>query len=551
MNNFFDRVDVNQLNRDYRTSPLGYGERLSDKELKYLFFDLNFSADLIGKYVGKNHATISNWLNKFGYKKDRDQEYKSKLVSLEYKYGRKIKNSYDVPGAKDKAETTCLSKYGTKHHLSAQSVKDKRTKTVRRIYGVDNVAQNQDVKLKTINTMVDRYGVTSALQNPEINKRWHNTVQNKYGVDHVLKSKHFKDKKKKFLDDSGVTNTSQLHISKESLEILDNKELFEQFIVESGYKVAHKLGELLGVSTTPIYQRIDKYGLRHLVESFGSSIEEEICGYLPEIEFHKDREILDGKEIDLYSDKYKIGIEFNGNYWHSDKFEKDRYYHQKKSFNAQKKGVFIYHIWEYEWHDKRIKQAIINQLRNLFGLNKEKIYARKCEVHEVDGKVAKAFFDANHVQGQLSSGIKLGLYYNNELVSIMSFADNSINKNYEYELNRFCSKAGCNVIGGASKLFKYFIKTYNPKSIISYSDISKARGTLYKTLGFTEDHLSEPQYHWTNGTKVLSRYKTQIKRLIEIGWRDKNSNESESQVMRRNGYNKLYDCGKIAWVYKN
>lgn len=70
---FFNRVDISKLKRDYLINPLNKGEQLDKSELKYLFFDLNFSASIIGDYVKKSHATISNWLNKFGYKRIRNK----------------------------------------------------------------------------------------------------------------------------------------------------------------------------------------------------------------------------------------------------------------------------------------------------------------------------------------------------------------------------------------------------------------------------------------------------------------------------------------------
>lgn len=551
MSNFFDRVDSSRLKRDYSKLPLKRGERLDKEELSYLFFELNFSAELIGTYINKNHATVSYWLADLGYKKNQEQLHKSKVVTLEYKYGKVITNPYDVPGARKKCKETCLSKYGVKHHLSSKNIQDKRKETCLLKYGVDNAAKNKTVQEKVKKTNLKRYGTVSPIQNKNIKEKIAATCQNKYNAPSVMESDYYKQKCKDFLNTLGVDNISQVHVSKETRDILSNKDKFKQFIINSGYKVAYKIGELLGVSATPILQKIHEYGLEDIVETFGSSIEEEISNLFPTIKFHKDRTILEGREIDLYSDKHKIGIEFNGNYWHSDKFEPNKKYHQKKSLDALKKGVFIYHIWEYEWHDPRTRQAIINQLCNIFGLNQNKIYARNCEIREVQGKEALDFFDKNHVQGKTYSGIKLGLYHKGELVSLMCFAHNSINKNYEYELNRFCSKAGYNVVGGASKLFKHFIKAYNPKSIISYSDIAKTTGNIYKVLGFTQSHMTEPQYHWTNGTKVLSRYKTQLKHLVRAGWKKEDSTQSEDEVMRAHGFAKLYDCGKIAWVRNN
>ena len=54
----------------------------------------------------------------------------------------------------------------------------------------------------------------------------------------------------------------------------------------------------------------------------------------------------------------------------------------------------------------------------------------------------------------------------------------------KYELIRFCNKINTNVIGGASKLFKYFIKNYNPNEIISYADKRWSNGMLYNILNF-------------------------------------------------------------------
>ena len=77
----------------------------------------------------------------------------------------------------------------------------------------------------------------------------------------------------------------------------------------------------------------------------------------------------------------------------------------------------------------------------------------------------------------------------------MTFGKPRYNKNYEYELIRYCSSK--KVVGGAEKLFNYFIKTYNPKSIISYCDWSKFNGNVYSKLGFKYKSYSICK-HWYN-----------------------------------------------------
>ena len=257
---------------------------------------------------------------------------------------------------------------------------------------------------------------------------------------------------------------------------------------------------------------------------------------------HSEKDIISPYEIDLYDEERMIGIEFNGNYWHGEK-NKKRLFHQQKSLLAESKGIFLYHIFEYEWVEK--KDKILNQLNNLLGNNINKIYARKCIIKEVDNKEKKLFLEENHLQGDDNSSVKLGLYYNNELVSLMTFVKPRFNKKYEWELSRFCSKAGCNVIGGASKLFKYFINNYNPQSIISYSNIAHTKGKIYEILGFTFDSISEPNYVWSNSHKYLTRYQCQKYKLLEQGY----EGNSESDIMHNLGYYRIYDCGNKVWKW--
>lgn len=248
-------------------------------------------------------------------------------------------------------------------------------------------------------------------------------------------------------------------------------------------------------------------------------------------------------EIDIFIPELNIGIEVNGNYWHSE-LKRDRLYHKKKSEEAAKNGIFIYHIFEYEWTAKC--EQIKAQLKNLLGKNDTKIYARKCDVRLINNVAKQRFLDENHLQGNDSSSVKLGLFYEDELVSVMTFCKPRFNKKYEWELSRFCSDWGCNVVGGASKLFNYFIKHYEPKSVISYSNNAHTRGELYEKLGFKLISESNPDYVWFKNGKIVPRYQAQKHRLLKQGLQG----NSESEIMHELGYYRIYDCGNKVWVYE-
>jgi hypothetical protein len=240
----------------------------------------------------------------------------------------------------------------------------------------------------------------------------------------------------------------------------------------------------------------------------------------------------------------KIGFEFNGLYWHSSKF-KDVNYHSNKTDYFKDKDIRIIHIWEDDWLFK--KDIVESQIKNILKLNCEKIFARKCFIKEIkDSKIVSKFLNKNHVQGKVNSSLKLGLYHNEELVSIMTFDHFEGRKKMEedgWNLSRFCNKLNTNVIGGASKLLNYFIKTYNPSRIVSYADKDWSIGALYQTLGFENVGGNGPDYKYiVDGKRVhKSRYKKS----------KLNTELTESKQMELNGINKIFDCGKIKFEKNN
>ena len=226
------------------------------------------------------------------------------------------------------------------------------------------------------------------------------------------------------------------------------------------------------------------------------------------------------KEIDVYLPMLKIGFEFNGLRWHSELF-KDDDYHIKKTTLCKKNNIRLIHIFEDDFDNKI--DIIKSIIKNLIG-DSIKIYARKTQLKVIeDNKILKDFLNKNHLQGFVNSNINYGLYYNGELISVMTFM--KLRKVFggksdggDYELVRFCNKLGVSVTGGASKLLKVFSNDYEPKSIVSYCDISWANGNLYKKLGFSYDGLTPPNYHYVVDKIRVNRIKFQKHKLVNEGF---------------------------------
>ena len=259
------------------------------------------------------------------------------------------------------------------------------------------------------------------------------------------------------------------------------------------------------------------------------------------------RNIIKG-EIDIYIPSKKIGIEYDGLFWHSEKYKNDKNHHLSKTKFCEEKGIHLIHIFEDEWVFK--KEIVKSMLRNILGKTERRIFARKCVIKEVSSKMSMDFLENNHLQGKCKAKYHYGLYYNDELVSLMTFGttrqQRKYNKDYDktFELIRFCNKSDTTVIGGASKLLKHFINNVQPNTIITYADKRWSTGNLYKQLNFKHVHDSKPNYFYIFGQKRENRFKYRKNELVKQGF---DKNKSEHQIMLERGIYRIYDCGTIVF----
>jgi hypothetical protein len=309
-----------------------------------------------------------------------------------------------------------------------------------------------------------------------------------------------------------------------------------------------EIGHQFEIRTDNFYSRL--YGnipLCTICNPIGDSRsvkEEQLYEYIKLI-YNKEviKSYRDVLEIDIYLPELKIGFEFNGLYWHSEEW-KEKNYHLHKTNHFRERGIRIIHIWEDDWVSKRT--IIESQIKNWLGLTSNKIFGRKTEVREVPIKTSSKFLDNNHIQGKDISNIKLGLYYKNELVSLMTFNKSEGRKKMsenEWNLSRFCSKLNTNVIGGSSKILQFFIEKYNPVRIISYADRDWSCGDLYLNLGFKLISENKPDYKYIVDSKRVHKSRYKKSRL--------NTKLTESQYMKKSKIYRIWDCGKIKFEYLN
>ena len=447
------------------------------------------------------------------------------------------------------------------------STKKKRKETVLKKYGVDNIAKLEETKQKQKETNLKKWGYKSTFQNKLVREKWRKSINQKYGVNHIFQLKSIKDiSKKTSLSRWGVEHFVQSDQYKERLEEIGFSEKIRENNVKKHFikyseldlefvSIENRILTLKGKCSHTF--RIHYDSLKRRIENgyeycticnpinTGKSQEEKlIIDWIKElglevIERHRNL----GIELDVFIPSLNIAIEYNGLYWHSELY-KENNYHLNKTEICNKNGIRLIHIWEDDWLYK--KEIVKSILLNSFKLNTNNIFARNCKIVSVDSKTKNDFLEKNHLQGKCQSSINLGLEYNDELVSLMTFGIRNINVKKEFELIRFCSKIGTNVMGSASKLFKYFMKTNKYESIVSYADISNFTGDLYKLLGFKYSHRSRPNYYWVVDGKRYHRYTYNKKRLIKEG---ADPNLTEVEIMYNRGYFRIFGCGQDKYIF--
>lgn len=474
---------------------------------------------------------------------DYDKSQATLRKTIHDKYG--VENTANIPGVREKAQQTCQERYGKSWYTQTDEYKERVKETSRDKYGVDHFLQSSQVIEKRKETCLETYGVDNVSKSVEIQNKMHEAFQSKYGVDNISQLNVGNlDEWKKFVQNprSYILNT------------FDHK------------PTVTELSEYFQTCLTSIYNNLDVKANTDILDKSFSIMEEQVIAEIKRIDNsikieRNNLTIIHPYEVDVYLPDYRLAIECDPTATHNSSVSdpwggqaKAASYHMQKSKACNQEGITLLHIFGYDW---KYRRGIINSILRVHTNNvANRIYARKCEIVNVDYKECKQFLDSNHLQGNVPSKVRLGLKYNDELISVMTFGStrSTIGKkdDVSWELLRFCNKLDTSVVGGASKLFKYFVNQYEPQRIVSFSDVAHTSGKLYPILGFNYLRTSDPGYVWVD-TKTDKAYhrmnaqKQNIKKFLKDDSID--LAQSESQIMIAHGFVKVYDCGNCVWEW--
>ena len=435
---------------------------------------------------------------------------------------------------------------------SCVDIQNRKRKTCQEHYGCDNPMHSEKCKEKLRQTAIDKFGVDNVFKALAVKEKIQKTNLKKRGYTHHMKDPLCVSKMLKTRNNITISRNSNI------IDITDNF-MYKMKCphpectkcVEKWYEIPNpnlndrlRLHSELCTKLSPI----GKY-------TSGTSLEIFVRGILDEYNIKYEtnvRDVIPPQELDIYIPDKHIAIECNGIYWHS---KKSTTYHADKYIKCAQKNIQLITLWE-DWIINK-PEIVESLLITKLGLNNNRVYARKCTVKEITPKISKDFLNNNHIQGSTNAHKNIGMFYNDELVAVMTFSKHrgcmgrpGVHDANEWELSRFCSKLNTRVVGGCGKMLAYFISKYNPSVIYSFSSHDISDGNLYKSLGFERDRDNVSYWYVDSSYKRYHRSAFTKQSIIKRGWKTDKDGWKEVDVMREHGYHRIYDSGQTKWVMR-
>ena len=458
---------------------------------------------------------------------------------------------------------TKLERYGS----STYNNRGKAKETVRELYGTDNIFQVNQIKEKSKQTKLEKYGdinynnrdkFRETVQNMSKEQKEAWKVNRSNSMKFIINNRtedDWKEIKRKLSKSNSIawgnmSDTKREKIkstmSKSQTERWSNMSLDKKQKLFKKYRftMLNKYGSEFNFTRKEIQDK-SRLNNGHTISKVNINFKNMIKSETG-IDFILEK---DGYDL-VYND---IAIDINPTFSHNNllsfAFATRRStennpipedYHYKRYLKSIEMGYHLINVFDWDNIDK-----IIYTIQD-----KETLYARNLTIKEVSKDECNSFLNEFHLQNTCQGQtIKIGLYKDDQLIQIMTFGKPRYNKNCEYELLRLCTHKDYKVVGGAERLFKHFLNTYNPSSIVSYCDLSKFTGKVYTDLGFKLNSKPRPSKHWSKGKMHITDNFLRQRGYDQIFNTNYGKGTDNELLMIQNGWLPVYDCGQATYIW--
>lgn len=470
--------------------------------------------------------------------------------------------------ATQKRKETNLKIYGAENPITTETIKDKIKKTNVERYGVENPFILQEVQDRIRETNIEKYGTDVLMNVPEIREKVKQTNLKRRGVEWSTLDENMKEKTRetnlekygnacslhggmgeektketarwKYYERWGVWRDNvalaQLILPPKALDVLSTKESFVNYVCSSGKNKIQEIAEDIGASTPTVGRYISNYGIEEYIDFYTSGIEKEIKEYIEslDVKVQKTREKIGGLEIDLYSEEYRVGIEVNGEYWHSDTFKRKNY-HKGKVLQAEKEGIVLIHIYEYEWSNPKRRRIIKGVINRAFQKHEDGLSIT--DIRLMGGEETARFiqdYSLNYLSSPCGDEY-VGVFSGDILLCIGIFRKGSSSGKHSqaWSLLEICYNPDSYCLNEESEMLDFFENNHKGEGVLNgYSIADKDSPHLFSRLGFSKIGSSRLNYVWVKNSKIYGA-----------------EDISDKKGRERNLY-KIYLCGYTVWSKK-
>jgi hypothetical protein len=468
------------------------------------------------------------------------------------KYVKNVKNgdyySCSSKCSQEKVKKTSIKRFNKEYYSKTNKYKESVKNTNLEKWGSEYYLTSDIGKEKIKNINLNKWGVTNPFKSDEIKNRIRISNLEKWGVDNPSKSNQIKELISNSKKESWNNKFYEYYKNKHNLNIIKYNESIYHINCNQ-CKSIFEIDRLLLANR--LLSKTEICTICNKINGNNSGYENQLYEFIRKIYdgeiIRNTKKIIHPYEIDIYLPDLKIAFEFNGIFWHSDRF-KEKSYHFNKHKLCKDIGIELIQIWEDNWlYKNEIVRSII---KNKLKLSSNKIFARKCKIKLLNSKESRIFLLDNHLKGDSKSLVNIGLYYNDELVSLMAFGKTRLplgnKENFDnWELYRFCNKKDYTIVGSASKILNYFIKNYNYNKIISYYDKSLGYNNFYEKIGFKYIGETPIDYYYIKSGIRIHRYNFNKSKLIKMGYsKEKTANE----IIKEIGIDSIFGVGNYKYL---
>ena len=456
-------------------------------------------------------------------------------------YGRRKKfNGYNhlyscnrkCPCVREKFERTMNDRYGVSNALQNKKIFKSFTETLKQRYDATNLNQAFSEKRKQTNLL--KYGAETPLESQQIREKCNNTYYKNSGFKTPFSKFNHKENQQFYID---LKRDKQI----EKFENEYDQDKIKETLSNYSY---YKSSEILGLTPTRLKVIAIRNGWDDLLPK-KSSYENLISRFLNEnsiVYKQNTRSIISPYELDFYIPEHNLAIEFHGLCRHGEDFsKKDKTYHRMKMDLCRERDIHLIQIFEDEFNNHQ--DTIFSIIKSFCKIDKNRIFARKCNIIQIGTKEARNFCERYHLQGYSSSSVRYGVYYGLDLVAVVTYKKR---KAEVYELSRYCVLPDVSLVGVLARVQKRFKSEHSFKHLFTYSDNRYFKGDVYKKIGFSYERDTVINYwYFRNSDRRYHRLSFTKQRLVKKGY---DSSMTEWQIMKSLGYDRIWDCGNKKWI---